>query len=93
MEVNLKSFVQYFGFLKVSKCPKKLKDKRFASPVKECLHIPFTNAFTALSCIFYHLPWFVDVYGKKVITLKTQRNAENECRNRMWQLGFNLRLQ
>ena len=25
---------------------------------------------------------------KKVITLKTQRNAENACGNRMWQLGF-----
>ena len=26
---------------------------------------------------------------KKVLTLKTQRNAENSCGNRMWQLGFN----
>ena len=37
---------------------------------------------------FYYLPWFVDVYGKKVITSKTQCNAENACGNRMWQLGL-----
>ena len=37
---------------------------------------------------FYYLRWFVDVYGKKVITSKMQHNAENACRNRMWQLGF-----
>ena len=37
---------------------------------------------------FYYLPWFVDVYGKKVNTSKMQRNAENACRHRMWQLGL-----
>ena len=58
------------------------------SRVKAHLHIPFMHAFTTLHCIFYNLPWFVDVYEKKVISSKTQRNAENACRNRMWQLGF-----
>ena len=34
---------------------------------------------------FNYLPCFVDVYGKKVIILKTQHNAENACENGMWQ--------
>ena len=51
---------------------------------KARLHIPFTYAFTALHCVF----WFVDVYGKRVITLKMQCNAENACGNQMRQLGF-----
>ena len=57
---------------------------------KAHLHIPFTHAFAALSCIFYYLPWFVDVYGKKIITLKMQCNEENACGNRMWQLSFRM---
>jgi hypothetical protein len=45
--------------------------------IKAHLHIPFPH------CIAFskYLRWFVDVYGKKIITLKTQCNAENGCGN------------
>ena len=38
--------------------------------------------------VFFILPRFVDVYGKKVVTSKIQCNTENACGNRMWQLGL-----
>ena len=56
--------------------------------LKACLHIPFTHAITALSCIFLLLTLVCWYLWKKVITSKTQRNAENACRNQMWQLSF-----
>ena len=60
--------------------------------IKLSCHIRFRHAFSALRCVFYYLPWFADVYGKKVISSKTQCNAENTCRNRMWQLDLNTNL-
>ena len=63
----------------------------FQNGIDARLHIPFMHAFTALHCIFYYLPWFVDVYGKKVITSKMQCNAENACGNWMWQRGLTLK--
>ena len=46
------------------------------------MRLPHCIAFSKYFC------WFVDVYGKKVITLKMQRSSENACGNRMWQLGL-----
>ena len=57
----------------------------FTLPVYACVYriaLRFLN----------YLPWFVDIYGKKVITSKTQRNAENACGNRIWQLGLKAHL-
>jgi len=50
------------------------------SSIKLSLHIRFPNAFTAMSCNFFNLPWFclINVSNKKL-----QRNAENACGNRM----------
>ena len=57
--------------------------------LKARCHIPFTHAFIALGCVFLLLTLFCRCLWKKVVTLKTQCNAENACRNRMRQLGFN----
>ena len=54
----------------------------FTHPVYACVYR------TALRFFITYLG-FVDIYGKKVITLKTQRSAENACGNWMWQLSFN----
>ena len=50
------------------------------------LHIPFMHEFTAFRFVFLLLTLVCWCLWKKVITSKTQCNAENACGNRMWQL-------
>ena len=54
----------------------------FTHPVYAC------GYRTALHFFITYLGLLISM-DKKVITTKTQRNAENACGNRMWQLGFN----
>ena len=56
--------------------------------LKARFHIPFTHAFTALRCFFLLLTFVCWCLWKKSYYFKTQRNAENEWGNRMWQLGL-----
>ena len=64
-----------------------LNKKLFGDYLGEFTH-PLYACVYRIALHFYYLPWFVDVYEKKVITWKTQRNAENAWGNQMWQLGF-----
>ena len=52
----------------------------FTHPVYSCV--------SRIALHFLLLTLVYDVYGKKPITSKTQRNVENACGNRMWQLGL-----
>ena len=62
-----------------------LGERHDAKNIKARLRMDFPH------CIAFFITYLglLISMDKKVITLKTQRNAENACGNRMWQLGFN----